>query len=55
MKISLENNPLRTIAPNVGIVEVPTLRTARAGSKKENRVAIRQFSEEFVLVLPKGN
>jgi ribosome-binding ATPase YchF (GTP1/OBG family) len=55
MKKSLEINPFRTIEPNVGIVEVPALRMARPDSKKENRVGIRQFFEEFFLVLPKGN
>jgi len=55
MKISLEINPLRTVDPNVGIVEVPDERLARPDSKLGNRVEARRFFEEFVLVLPRGN
>jgi ribosome-binding ATPase YchF (GTP1/OBG family) len=34
MKISLENNPLCTIEPNVDVVKVPDPRMARPDSKK---------------------
>jgi hypothetical protein len=54
MKMSLENSPLRTTAPNVGAVDVPGSRKARPDSKNTNRVGLRRFSEECVLVLPGG-
>ena len=55
MKISLGNNPLCTIEPTVGVVEVPDPRMARPNSKNANRVQIRRLFEDFVLVLPRGN
>jgi ribosome-binding ATPase YchF (GTP1/OBG family) len=56
MKIFLrEINPICTIEPNVGIVEVPDLQEARPDDKRENSARMRWFSEDFVLVLPRGN
>jgi len=53
--MSFGTNPLCTIEPNMGIIEVPDPHYARPDSKTENRVCIRRFLEEFVLVLPRGN
>jgi ribosome-binding ATPase YchF (GTP1/OBG family) len=39
-----EINPLCTIEPNVGIVEVPDPHHARPDSKKGNHARMRQFS-----------
>jgi hypothetical protein len=55
MKYILRKQPLLHIEPNVGIVEVPDSHHARPDSKKGNRARMRQFSEDFVLVLPRGN
>jgi len=55
MKNILRNQPLLHIAPNMGIAEVPGLHHARPDSKKQNRTQTRRISEEFVLVLPRGN
>jgi ribosome-binding ATPase YchF (GTP1/OBG family) len=51
MKISLGNNPLCTIEPNVGIVEVPDPRMAGTDSKKSkpgtNTSVFRGFCPRF--------
>lgn len=44
-----------TIEPNIGTVELPDARMGQPDSKNTYRVRIRQFSEELVLVLPRGN
>ncbi|MDO9197470.1 hypothetical protein [Rhodoferax sp.] len=46
---------MRTIEPNVGIVELPDPRMAEPGGKFKNRTGMRRFFEDFVLVLPWGN
>jgi ribosome-binding ATPase YchF (GTP1/OBG family) len=50
-----EINPLCTIEPNLGIVEVPDPQDASPDAKRENSARMRWFSEVFVLVLPRGN
>jgi len=50
-----EINPICTIEPNVGIVEVPDPRNARPDDKRQTSARMRWFSEDFVLVLPRRN
>jgi hypothetical protein len=55
MKFILRNQPLLHIEPNPGVVEVPDPHHAKPDDKKSNRARMRRFSEDFVLVLPRGN
>jgi ribosome-binding ATPase YchF (GTP1/OBG family) len=55
MKVLMNQYPNCTIEPNVGIVEVPDPQDARPDDKRENGAQMRWFSEDFVLVLPRGN
>jgi len=55
MKNSFGINPLCTIEPNVGIVELPDPQMTEPGGRYKNRVEIRRFFEDFVLVLRWGN
>ena len=56
MKFILKKQgPSGTIEPNAGVVEIPDPHHARPDDKKGNRARMRRVSEDFVLVLPRGN
>jgi ribosome-binding ATPase YchF (GTP1/OBG family) len=55
IKNILSNQPLCTIEPNVSKVEVPDPQDARPDDKRENSARMHWFSEDAVLVLPRGN
>jgi hypothetical protein len=55
MKFILRNQPLLHIEPKLGVVEVPDPHHAEPQSKSANRARMQRFSEDFVLVLPRGN
>jgi hypothetical protein len=55
MKFILRNQPHLHLEPNLGVAEMPGPHHAKPDDKKANRARMRQFFEDFVLVLPRGN
>ena len=54
-RISFGINPFCTIEPHVGFVALPDPQPTDSGGIFINRTGLCRFSEDFVLVLPKGN